>query len=81
MPTSSDASTSRKADLYEENCVSPAVAEILRQKTPGERLDIAFKLWTSARELCHDSVSQQHPDWSEREVNREVARRMSHGRV
>lgn len=66
---------------FEENCVTPIMVQVFRQKTPGERLEIAFDLWTSARELCHASVSQRHADWSEETVNREVARRMSHGRV
>jgi Rv0078B-related antitoxin len=55
------------------------VAEILRQKSPAARLAIAAGMWRSARHMIHATVSQQHPDWSEEQINREVVRRLSHG--
>lgn len=80
-PVSKTESVAGKVQLFEENCVSPIMAEIFRQKSPAERLEIAFRMWTGAREMVHSAVSQQHADWSVEAVNREVARRMSHGRV
>jgi hypothetical protein len=58
-----------------------AVAAIMRRKTPGERLRIAFGPWTYARDMVRASVRHQHPDHTEDEVRRAVARRMSHGAV
>jgi hypothetical protein len=59
--------------------VDDRVAEILREKTPAQRLAIADGLWRFAREMIHDILTQEHPDWDESMIRREVARRMSHG--
>ena len=48
------------------------------RKTPTERLQIGFDMWRAARKLVAAGVRQQHPDWSDDEINREIARRMSH---
>lgn len=61
--------------------VDEDVAAILRTKTPSERLEMAFEMWRSARNMMRSILSAQHPDWSEQEVNAEVAHRMSHGAV
>lgn len=57
--------------------VDPVMAEILRRKTERERLEIAWDMWESARFMLSNILRSEHPDWSEEEVNREVARRMS----
>ncbi len=59
--------------------VSPEMAEILRQKTGAERLEIAHGLWRMAYKFCTQSVMNQHPTWTEEQVRREVAWRMSGG--
>ena len=56
-----------------------AMAEILRKKTPAERLAIGFGLWRSARVMLSSILGSQHPDWSDQEVEREVSARLSHG--
>ena len=61
--------------------VDHAMAAVLRQKTEAERLQIAWGLWRSARSMLINLMQAEHPDWSEAAVNREVARRMSHGAV
>jgi Rv0078B-related antitoxin len=59
--------------------LDPLVVQILRNKTPAERLAQAFRMWETARAIVRASVRQQHPDWSEEEILRETARRLSHG--
>jgi hypothetical protein len=59
--------------------LDPLIVEILRRKTPQERLAQAFRLWETARLIVRSSVRQQHPEWNENEVLREAARRLSHG--
>jgi len=54
-------------------------AEILRQQGSAERLEMAFGMWRSARELITSILTAEHPDWTEDEVASEVARRLSHG--
>ncbi len=58
-----------------------AVADVLRQKTAVERLRIGFRMWRSARVILGASIRSLHPDWDEQAVNREIARRISHGVV
>ncbi len=59
--------------------IDPLIVEILRQKTPAEHLRQAFRLWETARLIVRAAVRQQHPDWSEEQVLRESASRLSHG--
>ena len=73
--------TKPKVDIHEENCVSDEMAEVLRQKTSTERLQIGFEMWRSARRMTRAAVKHQHPDWTDEMVDREVASRMSHGLV
>jgi hypothetical protein len=58
-----------------------AMADILRRKTPAERLAIANGMWKFARDMLRASLAREHPDWTEDELNRMVARRLSHGAV
>ncbi len=57
------------------------MVDVLRKKTPAERLEIASGMWESARVMIGGVLRQEHPEWSEEEVLREIARRISHGRV
>jgi hypothetical protein len=57
------------------------MAEIISQKTPAERLAIAHSMWRMARNLLRASVTQNNPTWTAEQINREVARRLSHGAV
>ena len=61
--------------------VDDRIAEALRQKTPAERIRIGFTLWTSAQQMLNVHLATLHPDWETERVNREVARRLSHGAV
>ena len=57
------------------------VVEILRSKTPAERLAIGMGMWSSARRMLECLLSREHPDWDEDRISRELARRLSHGSV
>jgi hypothetical protein len=57
------------------------MVDVLRKKTPAERLKIAFGMWNTARVIIRGAITTQHPDWSEDQVNREIAKRISHGAV
>jgi len=56
-----------------------AMADILRQKSPLERLQIAGRMWKSARVMLRGSIRTFPPDWTEEQVNRELILRISHG--
>jgi len=57
------------------------VVEILRSKTPAERLAIGLAMWSSARRMLISLLTREHPDWDQDRVSKEVARRLSHGAV
>lgn len=59
--------------------VDEKVAEILRTKTPSQRLKIAFDLWEMASRIITSHLKSGHPDWDQEKLAKEVARRLSHG--
>jgi len=59
--------------------LDPMIVEILRRQTPQQRLAHAFRIWETARVITLGAIRQQHPDWSEEQVLREAANRLSHG--
>jgi hypothetical protein len=61
--------------------VDDAMVAVLKSRTPVERLEMAAGMWRSARDLIQATVQQGHPDWDAEHVQREVARRLSHGVV
>lgn len=61
--------------------VDDLMAEVLRRKTPAERIGIGFGLWRSARTLLRAQLGSLHPDWDHQRIELEVARRLSHGAV
>jgi hypothetical protein len=60
-----------------DDCMVP----ILRAKTPTERLAIAHGMWRFARDMIASVLRGEHPDWTDEQIQREVARRISHGAV
>jgi Rv0078B-related antitoxin len=55
------------------------VAAMLRRKTGAERLAIASRMFASARRMLLSHLRSTHPDWDERQIVQEAARRLSHG--
>ena len=55
------------------------MARIIRAKSPGDRLRIASGMFSSARRILLGHLHSEHPDWDEKRVMREAARRLSHG--
>ena len=70
-----------RLDAGQIEVVDRATADILRRKTPAERLAIASGMWESVRTMLLTQLAERHADWSPRQVEREVVRRMSHGAV
>ena len=68
-----------RLDRGQIEVVDGRMAEVLRRKSPAERLRIGFEMWASAREMIYSYLASQHPEWSEGELNREVARRLLRG--
>ncbi len=69
-----------RLDPRQVEVLDEAVADVLRQKQPAERLRIGFSLWTSAHNMLMVHIGRTHPDWDQKAVEREVARRFLHAR-
>ncbi|MGR3310929.1 MAG: hypothetical protein ACUZ77_09155 [Candidatus Brocadiales bacterium] len=57
------------------------MAEIFKKKTPTERLQIAFGMWHSARVQLVCYLRSLHPQWNEKQIEKTVAKRLSHGTI
>lgn len=64
---------------FTDEVLDDQMAEILRAKTPAERLTICFGMWRFARNMILANLRQQHLDWTEEMCQRETARRMTGG--
>lgn len=64
----------RRFDMMDD-----CMIEVLRAKSPAERLAIANGMWRFAHNMIDAILRSEHPDWSEVQIERETARRMSHG--
>lgn len=62
-------------------CVDSLMAAVLRNKTDAERLAIGHGMWIAARDMLTNLLRSEQPDWTEPQVAREVAKRLSHGSV
>jgi len=70
-----------RLDRGQIEVVDDAVAEVLKRKTPAERIRIGFTLWTSVRDMLMVHLKKTHPEWDDEMVAKEVARRFLHGTV
>lgn len=68
-------------ELPPEDFLDDVMLEILKKKTPAERVLMASDMWEMARVILHGAITTEHPDWSVDRVNREIAKRISGGSV
>ena len=73
--------TELRLDRDQIEVVDDDMAEVLRRKTPAERIGIGFRMWTSAHDMLMAYLRHTHPEWDVKRVELEVARRLSHGAV
>lgn len=59
--------------------VDDAVAEVLRKKTPAERVAMIAAANRTMRLLIEGHLRTVHPDWTDPQVAAEVVRRMTRG--
>ena len=57
------------------------MAEVLRNKTPDEKLAMLDSMSRMARDLIRDKLRQDHPEWNDDQIARETARRLSRGTI
>jgi hypothetical protein len=68
-----------RLDKGQIEVVDDAVAEILRRKTPAERVQMALDANRLGRQLIAGHLHTIHPDWNDDQIQAEVARRMLRG--
>lgn len=59
--------------------VQDDLVRILRAKSDREKFEIGAGMWRSARDMLRNYLRGEHPDWSDEQINREVARRLASG--
>lgn len=59
--------------------VDERVAAILRKKTPAERAEMMGGMHRLAKGLIRGRLVSDHPDWSDAQLDAEVARRLLRG--
>jgi Rv0078B-related antitoxin len=61
--------------------IDDEMATMLRLKSGAERLTIASRMFSSARRMLLNHLRSVHPEWDQRQIEQEAARRLSHGTV
>ncbi len=59
--------------------IEPEMVRVLAAKTEAERLRIGWGMWRSARKMLVRIVSSESPELTPDELQKAVAKRMSHG--
>jgi hypothetical protein len=73
----SDPSTAKRRPHIE--LLDDAMVEVLRRKTPTERVAMIFAANRLMRLRLEGHLRSEHPDWDTEAVMREIARRMCRG--
>ena len=66
--------------MLKDEQTMPKQYEAYRRMTPEKRLQIAERMYWSARRLKTAWLREQHPDWTDQEIAREVTRIFTHAR-
>jgi hypothetical protein len=75
----SDADMHRPIDSARIEVVDDALAEVLRKKSPAQRIQMIGDANHTARILAAGGVRYQHPDWDDAQVQAEVLKRVCGG--
>lgn len=70
-----------KLDSRRIEVIDDKMAEILKAKTPTERLAIGLKMWHSTTVLLTSFIRSLNPGWDEDRIRKEVIRRISNGAI
>ena len=56
--------------------LDPRMVEALRGMTERRRLEIAWSMWRSARNMIENLIRAEHPEWTQQEVEVAAGRRL-----
>ncbi|MGD9347103.1 MAG: hypothetical protein PVH84_14635, partial [Candidatus Aminicenantes bacterium] len=71
--------TEQKSESFHIEVIDDILIDLYKQKSPLERLQIAFGLWKSASTQLFYNLRSLYPDWDEKKIRQEIAKRISHG--
>ena len=66
----------RHLQLHSSEVVDDEIADILRRKSPAERIQLTCDANDAARHMMAAGIRYANPNWSEDKIQQEVARRM-----
>jgi hypothetical protein len=58
--------------------VDPAMVAVMQKMTPAEKYSAVNAMWCSAHDMIRNLLEAEHPEWSQEQMNQEMARRMLH---
>ncbi len=68
-----------RLDKGQIEVVDDRVAEILRKKTGQDRLKMIWDSWTYFNKRLEAYLKNIHPEWTQEEIRKEMARRVLYG--
>ncbi len=68
-----------KIDKRNIEILDELMVNVLKKKTPSERLAIGFGLYRSAKKQLICYLRSLHTNWDDKKIQDEVIRRISHG--
>lgn len=68
-----------RLDRGQIEVVDDKVAEILRKKTGQERLEMVWDSWNFFYRVIGASLKSSHPEWTQEQIQKEIARRVLYG--
>ena len=74
-----DRQMSRRLDPRRIEVIDDDLADVLRRKSPAEKLAMMAAANHTARLLAAAGIRYQHPDWNDSQIHAEVVRRVCGG--
>lgn len=74
-----DTLDSQRMDPNRIEVMDDDMAEVFRSMTGAQRLEVAFGMIRSARNMLTHHLRTEHPDWDNEQIQQEVASRFLRG--
>jgi hypothetical protein len=68
-----------RLDRGQIEVVDDRIAEILKTKSGPDRLNMVWDAWTFFEKTIRAYLKNEHPEWTEEQIQKEMVRRVTHG--
>lgn len=65
-----------RLDRGQIEAIDDVSAEILKKKTPAERLKMAFDMWDYFHDFLSSYLTSIHAEWTSEQIQKEILRRL-----